>query len=105
MTVTTYFLAPNARWQGRDLTGQPIIGGKLYTYLNGTVTPKATYLNPEGSQANTNPVILDGKGEANIYWASDELYTIALYTSGDALVYTQNEYPTIGLTPPVTVPV
>lgn len=94
--MTTYFLAPNARYQGRDQTGQPVAGGKLYTYLNQTTTPKATYQDYEGTQPNTNPVILDAKGEANIYWADDDLYTIKLYTSDDQEVETQDNYPVVG---------
>lgn len=105
--TTKYFLAPNARWQGRNLTGQPAIGGKLYTYVHGTSTPKATYQDKNASVPNTNPVILDGKGEANIYWATDDLYKIELYTSSDQLVYSQDNYPYVDSdgsgTPTVTI--
>lgn len=94
--ATDFILAPNARWQGRDQTGQPVQDGKLYTYLNQTTTPKATYQDYQGLQPNTNPVILDGKGEANIYWAVDDLYTIKLYTADDQEVYTQDNYPVVG---------
>ena len=88
-----YFLAPNARWQGRDLTGQPIIGGKLFTWENETQVPKATYKDKDGNDENTNPVILDDKGEANIYWMDDDLYTIRLETADGDEVYTQDNYP------------
>lgn len=93
---TAFMLAPNARWQGRDQTGEPVIGGKLYTYLNKTVSDKPTYLDYLGANPNMNPVILDGKGEANIYWADDDLYTIKLFTSADVEVYTQDDYPVVG---------
>lgn len=94
--TTEYILAPNPRFQGRDQTGQPCAFGKLYTYKNETTTPKATYQDYLGVQPNTNPVILDGKGEANIYWATDELYTVKLFTSDDQEVYTQDNYPFVG---------
>lgn len=94
--ATDFILAPNGRWQGRDQTGQPIENGKLYTYLTKTTTPKATYQDYQGLQPNTNPVILDGKGEANIYWSTDALYTYKLYTSDDQLVTTQDDYPIVG---------
>lgn len=104
--TTKYFLAPNARWQGRNQTGQPAIGGKLYTYVNQTSTPKTTYQDKNGSVPNTNPVTLDGKGEANIYWASDDLYTIALFDSAGNEIYTQDNYPYVDsdgtVTPSVT---
>ncbi len=95
MATTTYFLAPNARWQGRDPTGQPAVFGKLYTYVQGSEDPKATYINPEGTIENDNPVDLDAKGEANIYWASDDLYYIRLYDKDGNLVYDQDKYPTL----------
>lgn len=94
--ATDFILAPNARWQGRNQTGQPVQNGKLYTYVNETTTPKATYQDYEGLEPNTNPVILDGKGEANIYWAVDDLYTIKLFTEDDEEVYTQDNYPVVG---------
>jgi hypothetical protein len=94
--ATSYILAPNARWQGRDSTGQPVQNGKLYTYVNQTTTDKATYQDYQGTQPNTNPVILDGKGEANIYWDTSELYTIKLLDQNNNLIYTQDNYPYVG---------
>lgn len=45
-------------------------GGKVYSYIAGTTTPLATYPTvadaQAGTNANTNPVILDSRGEANI---------------------------------------
>lgn len=90
------FLAPNARWQGRNQTGEPCINGKLYTYINMTTTPKATYKDYEEKEANTNPVELDSAGEANIYWDDAELYTIKLFDEDDNLIYTQDNYPIVG---------
>lgn len=87
------FLAPNARWQGRGPTGEPIAFGKLYTYQANSVIPKATWKNHEQTILNENPIILDGKGEANIYWGDDEYYYIALYTADDQEVYDQDDYP------------
>jgi hypothetical protein len=95
--TTHYFLAPNARWQGRNLVGNAAIAGKLYTYRAGTSTLKTTYSDSGGVNPNANPVVLDGKGEANIYWAYDPnspvLYKIELYDKDGNLVYTQDNYP------------
>lgn len=96
MTTFTAFLAPNARWQARDQTGQPLIDGKMETFENKTTTPQATYIDPEQKAENTNPIIFDGKGEANIYWADGVLYTIKLYDSEDNLITTQDNYPVVG---------
>lgn len=92
--TSLYMLAPNARWQGRDLTGQPCINGRLKTFVNQTRIPKATFSDPSGTNINPNPTPLDGKGEANIYWKDGDLYTIQLFTSDGRLVYTQDNYPT-----------
>jgi hypothetical protein len=96
---TQYILAPNGRWSGRDQDGNAIVNGRLYTYKNFTRTNKATYSDPGGIIANLNPVQLDGKGEANIYWADDEFYSIELWTEGGketgSLVYTQDNYPKV----------
>lgn len=48
----------------------PLVGGKIYSYAGGTSTLKNTYptVNDarKGTNPNTNPVILDAKGRANI---------------------------------------
>lgn len=46
--------------------GLPLVGGKLFTYAAGTTTKIATYQNQSGTP-NTNPVILNFRGEANIW--------------------------------------
>jgi hypothetical protein len=49
-------------------TGNPLVGGKLYTYQAGTVsTPTTTYKNSGGSSVNTNPIILDSNGECDLW--------------------------------------
>src|SRR5690606_30481049 len=44
--------------------------GKVYSYDSGTSTPRATYPTVEdalaGTNANTNPIILDSDGKASI---------------------------------------
>jgi len=67
--------------------GTPLVGGKLYTYAAGTTTPSATYTDSTGASANTNPIILDSRGEANV-WLSGSLYKFELKDSVDALIWT-----------------
>jgi hypothetical protein len=67
--------------------GTPLVGGKLYTYAAGTTTPLATYTTYAGNVANTNPVILDSRGEANV-WLGIGPYKLALYDSVNALIWT-----------------
>lgn len=63
----------------------PLAGGKVYTYVPGTSTPKDTYTTESGSVANTNPVILDSRGEATIFWSG--AYDVILKTSADVTIW------------------
>lgn len=59
---------------------QPLAGGLVYTYAAGTTTPKATYNTSVGDISNTNPVVLDSEGYADIYLGSGN-YKIDVKTS------------------------
>lgn len=51
-----------------DNDGNPLAGGKLYTYVAGTVsTPKATFTDESGATPATNPIILDSAGRATVW--------------------------------------
>jgi hypothetical protein len=60
-------LTPSPKVQFFDANGEPLVGGKLYTYAAGTSSPLATYTDSTGNTANANPVILDSRGEANVW--------------------------------------
>lgn len=49
--------------------GTLLAGGKVYIYEAGSTTPKSSFTDSSGVTANANPVILDSKGEADI-WTS-----------------------------------
>ncbi len=70
-----------------DANGNPLVGGKLYTYSAGTTSPLATYTDSTGTSANTNPIILDSRGEANV-WLGVGSYKMILKDSVDALIWT-----------------
>ena len=80
-------LTPLPKVQFFDSNGEPLVGGKLYTYAAGTSSPLATYTDSTGNTANANPVILDSRGEANV-WLGPSRYKWALYTSTDTLIWT-----------------
>ena len=67
--------------------GVPLVGGQLFTYASGTTTPLATYTDSTGNTTNTNPVILDSRGEANV-WFGPSRYTLLLKDSLDNLIWT-----------------
>lgn len=69
--------------QGRQVfvgpTGEPLSGGKVFTYVGGTTTPLATWQDPGQVSLNTNPVLLDANGSAVIYgWGA---YTLLVEDS------------------------
>ena len=70
-----------------DNDGNPLVAGKLYTYAAGTTTPLATYTDSTGATPNTNPVILDSRGEANV-WLAAQSYKFVLKTSTDSTIWT-----------------
>jgi hypothetical protein len=61
----SYNLSPMPKFFALNDNGLPLAGGQLFTYIAGTSTPKATYAYSDGS-ANTNPVILDSAGRADV---------------------------------------
>ncbi len=67
-----------------DDDGQPLAGGKLYTYEAGTTTPKATYTAEDGLTPNANPVVLDASGRATLFLSGS--YKFRLETSSNVLV-------------------
>lgn len=77
--------APKAQFFTAD--GQPLVGGKVYTYAGGTTTPLATYTDASGTSANANPIILDGRGECNIWFLPTSTYKIKLTDSNNVEIY------------------
>lgn len=81
-------LTPTPKQQIYGSDGNPLVGGKIYTYAAGTTTPLATYTDAGGLTANTNPIILNSLGQANIWLAASSSYKFSVYTSADVLLYT-----------------
>ena len=67
----------------------PAVGYKLYAYSAGTSTPKDTYTTQALSAANTNPVILNARGEAEVWL--DGNYKFILKTDADVTVWTVDQ--------------
>lgn len=75
-----------------DANGDPLSGGKVYTYQAGTTTPKATFTdNTETTQA-ANPVILDSAGRTTMWGAGS--YKFAVYDSNNNLIRTTDNVST-----------
>jgi hypothetical protein len=80
-------LSPSPKMQFFTAAGVPLVGGKLFTYASGTTVPLATYTDSTANFANANPVILDSRGEANV-WFGPSRYTLLLKDSLDNLIWT-----------------
>lgn len=81
-------LSPPPKLQFFGTDGLPLVGGKLFTYAAGTTTPIATYTDNTQVNQNTNPVILDSNGQANV-WLSDAVnYKYVLKDADDVTLFT-----------------
>lgn len=81
-------LTPSPKQQIFGTDGLPLVGGKIYTYAGGTSTPIATYTDYTANTANTNPIILDSYGQANIWLVNTTSYKFVVKDANDVLLYT-----------------
>lgn len=70
-----------------DADGHPYAGGTLATYIVGTTTPKATWVDPDGTALQTNPAILDAAGRC-LMWG-DGLYRLILRDAAGNQIWDQ----------------
>lgn len=70
---------PNGEQFFVDENGKPYAGGQVLMAVPGTLTLKATYLDPDGLVANLNPVPLDAAGRC-VMWGTGD-YRQILYDS------------------------
>lgn len=67
-----------------DDTGLPLIGGQVFSYVEGTSTPKDTYQDRAFTIPNTNPIILDDAGSCEMYLNGG--YRLRVLTADGVLV-------------------
>ena len=60
MAVT---ISPSPVQRFVDNNGNALVGGKLFVYLTGTTTKATTYIDSAGATAQTNPIIMNSRGE------------------------------------------
>lgn len=91
----TVFLSPlaGAGQQFLDNSGNPLTGGKLYTYAAGTTTPETTYTTAAGTTPHANPIIMDAAGrlESEVWLTGEVAYKFVLRDSVDALIGTYDD--------------
>lgn len=96
-------ITPIPKTQFLDAAGAPLAGGFVYTYQAGTTTPQATYTDVTGSTPNSNPVVLDARGEANI-WLGEATYKMTLCNAQNVEIWTVDyiSAPTTAVSPVLT---
>lgn len=80
-----------AGWQFFDNNGNPLSGGKLFTYAAGTTTNQATYTSSSGNTAHTNPIVLDAAGRvpggSEVWLIIGSAYKFIAKTSADVQLW------------------
>jgi hypothetical protein len=91
----TVFLSPlaGAGAQFFDNNGNPLAGGKIFTYQAGTTTPEAVYTSASGATPHTNPIIFDSAGRVTqeIWLTEGVAYKFVLKTSADVTLGTYDD--------------
>ena len=67
-----------------DNNGRPLVSGKLFTYRAGTSTKLATYTDSGGLTPNANPIVLDFRGECNLWIPPNVSYKYVLASANDS---------------------
>lgn len=79
-------LTPPLFQQFFDSNGDPLAGGKVFTYVAGSSTPTATYKDRAGTP-NTNPILLDANGSADI-WIGPGYFKFVVTDADDVVIKT-----------------
>jgi hypothetical protein len=69
---------PRMTFGGRG--GKPVAHGCVFAFAPGTEMPLQSYADPQFKKQNPNPVILDGKGSAAIFF--DRPYRLKVVSKG-----------------------
>lgn len=71
--------------------GAPMVNGTVTVFLAGTVTPSNTWQDEALTILNTNPIVLDARGEAVIYLDPALSYKFLLKNAGGVAQWTQDD--------------
>jgi hypothetical protein len=96
---TATFAAPLyvPKFRAFDSDGNPLAGGLVYTYIAGGDDPDTLPTYPTyddalaGTNANSNPVVLDADGEAAIFGQNLFGYKVVVANSADVVQYTVDD--------------
>lgn len=80
-------LFPPLKFRGYDANGKALAGGKLFTYYSGTNTALATYKDKDKVTLNTNPVVLNAAGEADVWLDILYVYRFELRDANNVQIF------------------
>ncbi len=87
-------LFPGIKPQFCDAEGNPLAGGKLYSFVAGTDTPQPTYSDVDLAIANSNPVVLTAAGQsATSMYLVETGYKFRLDTADGVPLWTVDDVP------------
>lgn len=90
--MATVYLSPVGNgFQWLTTTALSVLaGGKINTYLAGTVTPAATFTDVTGATPNANPIILDASGRATneIWFTAGQAYKFVITDASNVVQFT-----------------
>jgi hypothetical protein len=83
-------------WSFRDNNGNSLVGGQLWTYAAGTSTPSPTWIDSTGATMNTNPIVLNSRGETatnlgascGVWWPSGTALKFVLMDASGNTIWT-----------------
>ncbi len=81
-------IATIPKYQFLDSLGVPLVNGTLTTYLTGSTTPTSTWQDAALTSLNTNPIVLDSRGEATLWLDSGTTYKFVLKNEAGAVQWT-----------------
>lgn len=85
-------LLGNPKPQYFDSNGVPLVAGTIDFYAGGTSTPLDTFTSFAGTTTNTNPIVLNARGEvpSQVYGTDGVSYKAVLKDSSGAVIWTQD---------------
>lgn len=81
--MATETLSPTPVQRFYDNNNSPAAAAQIFTYQAGTTTKLATYTSSSGSIANTNPIILNARGECNLWIPPNTAYKFVFAPATD----------------------
>lgn len=86
--MTTAILSPLLKQRFMSDNNLPLYQGQLWTYSAGTTTPVATYTDSTAGTENTNPIVLDARGECNCWVTPNIAYKFVLKDANGNTIWT-----------------